>query len=486
MTAITSERLPDSLVSLEIEVEPERVEKSMEKAVRKISQQVKIKGFRPGKAPRRAVEAFVGEEQVFATAIDELLPLVVEEAVKEEGIDIVGPAEDVDLKSRDPLVIVAKMPITPTVDLGDYEALRAPKQEMTVSEDQIAEAVLNVQRRFAVLEPVDRSVEWNDYIRGDFRVEIPERENDSGSTDDAVDQAEEDTEFPVRENEVALLPGLAEQLIGLNVSEEEQVIEYELSGEDLPEALAGRSAKFTISIKEVKEETLPTLDDEFVVSLDEEGITTVSELEASLSKQLQESIDVKIQNDYREEILDLLLATASVEYPNVLVERAIDQMIDRESNHASHTQEGLEQWLESIGQTEEEVRSALQDNATISLRRELVLSELSTVEEIEVDAEAVDEQIDAAIESITSGQEGLEAQARQLIDTPDYRRTLASQQVIDNALARLEEICTAESEEVTDDSESSTEKPKGSRRGSRRSKATPTEDDALSENNEPS
>ena len=161
-------------------------------------------------------------------------------------------------------------------------------------------------------------------------------------------------------------------------------------------------------------------------------------------------------------------------------------MIDRESNHASHTQEGLEQWLESIGQTEEEVRSALQDNATISLRRELVLSELSTVEEIEVDAEAVDEQIDAAIESITSGQEGLEAQARQLIDTPDYRRTLASQQVIDNALARLEEICTTESEEVTDDSESSTEKPKGSRRGSRRSKATPTEDDAVSENNEPS
>ena len=84
MTAITSERLPDSLISLEIEVEPERVEKSMEKAVRKISQQVKIKGFRPGKAPRRAVVASVGEEQVFATAIDELLPLVVEEAVKEE------------------------------------------------------------------------------------------------------------------------------------------------------------------------------------------------------------------------------------------------------------------------------------------------------------------------------------------------------------------------------------------------------------------
>ena len=66
MVTITTERLPDSLVSLEIEVEPERVEKSVERAVKKISQQVKIKGFRPGKAPRKAVEAFVGEEQVFA------------------------------------------------------------------------------------------------------------------------------------------------------------------------------------------------------------------------------------------------------------------------------------------------------------------------------------------------------------------------------------------------------------------------------------
>jgi len=485
MTAITSERLPDSLISLEIEVEPERVEKSMEKAVRKISQQVKIKGFRPGKAPRRAVVASVGEEQVFATAIDELLPLVVEEAVKEEEIDIVGPAEDVDIKSRDPLIIVAKMPVRPTVDLGEYKTLRAPKEQLSVTDEQKIEAILNVQRRFAVLEPVDRAVAWNDYIRGDFRVEIPERENDSGSTDEAVDQSEEDTEFPVRENEVALLPGLSEHLIGLNVSEDDQVIEYELSGEDLPEALAGRIAKFTISIKEVKEETLPELDNEFIVSLDEEGVTTVSELEASLTKQLQESIDAKIQNDYREEILDLLLATASIEYPNILVERAIDQMIDRESNHASHTREGLEQWLESIGQSEEEVRSALQDNATISLRRELVLSELSTVEKIEVDAEAVDEQIDAAIESITSGQEGLEAQARQLIDTPDYRRTLASQQVIDNALARLEDICTAEFEDLVDDSESSTDEGKTSRRGSRRSK-TPATEDAVSENTEPS
>lgn len=485
MTAITSERLPDSLISLEIEVEPERVEKSMEKAVRKISQQVKIKGFRPGKAPRRAVEASVGEEQVFATAIDELLPLVVEEAVKEEGINIVGPAEDVDLKSRDPLIIVAKMPITPTVDLGEYEALRAPKQELDVTEEQKTEAILNVQRRFAVLEPVDRSVAWNDFIRGDFRVEIPERENDSGATDEAVDQTEEDTEFPVRENEVALLPGLAEQLIGLNVSEDDQVIEYELNAEDLPEALIGRSAKFTILIKEIKEEILPEVDDEFVISLDEDGIATVSELQASLTKQLQENIDAKIKTDYREEILDLLLATASIEYPKVLVERAIDQMIDRESNHASHTQEGLEQWLESIGQSEEEVRSALHDNATISLRRELVLSELSTVEKIEVDADAVDEQIDAAIESITSGQEGLEAQARQLIDTPDYRRTLASQQVIDNALARLEEICTGESDTLVDDTESSTEKPKASRRGSRRSKEAAT-DEAVSENTEAS
>jgi hypothetical protein len=79
----------------------------------------------------------------------------------------------------------------------------------------------------------------------------------------------------------------------------------------------------------------------------------------------------------------------------------------------------------------------------------------------------------------------LEAQARQLIDTPDYRRTLASQQVIDNALARLEEICTAESEALVDDDESSTEKGKTSRRGSRRSKASVTED-AVSENTEPS
>ena len=478
MVTITSERLPDSLVSLEIEVEPERVEKSVERAVKKISQQVKIKGFRPGKAPRKAVEAFVGEEQVFATAIDDLLPVVMEEAVTEEGIDIVGPAEDVDLKSREPLVIVAKMPVSPTVDLGNYQSLRAPKNEVSVTAEQVAEAVLNVQRRFAVLEPVDRAVAWDDFIRADVRIEIAERVNDSGTNDEAIDQSEEDSEFPVRENEIALMPGLAERLVGLEVSETTQTVEYELEAPELPDTIRGRLAKFSIDIKEVKKEILPDLDDDFVVSLDEEGVNTVSELQESLEKQLQENIDARVQADYREEILDLLLASTTLEYPNVMVERAIDQMIDRESNHASHTEEGKQQWLESIGQSESEVRDSLRDNAVLSLRRELVLSELSTAESIEVDAEAIDEQVDAAIESITQGQEALEVQARQLIDTPDYRRTLASQQVIDASLQKLEDICTQlETDDATDDEELS-EPVSKSRRGSRRKKAESADETA--------
>ena len=282
MVTITTERLPDSLVSLEIEVEPERVEKSVERAVKKISQQVKIKGFRPGKAPRKAVEAFVGEEQVFATAIDDLLPVVMEEAVTEEGIDIVGPAEDVDLKSREPLVIVAKMPVSPTVDLGSYQSLRAPKNEVSVTAEQVDEALLNVQRRFAVLEPVERAVEWDDFIRADVRIEIPERVNESGTNDEAIDQSEEDSEFPVRENEIALMPGLAERLVGLEASETTQTVEYELEAPELPDTIRGRLAKISIDIKEVKNEILPDLDEDFVISLDEEGINTDSELQQIL------------------------------------------------------------------------------------------------------------------------------------------------------------------------------------------------------------
>ena len=128
----------------------------MEKASRRLAQRVRIPGFRPGKAPRQIVERTLGRPALIQEALELLLPDVYSEVIAEQKIDAIGqPA--FDLKSMEPLVVSATVPVRPTVDLKDYSALRVPRTEVTVAQEQIEEAITNLRRRFATLDPVDRA-----------------------------------------------------------------------------------------------------------------------------------------------------------------------------------------------------------------------------------------------------------------------------------------------------------------------------------------
>jgi len=430
--AITTERLEgQGLVALQIEVDQERVDKHMDRAVARISRQVRIPGFRPGKADRRTVERHVGTAAILQEALEELVPEVYNEALESEQIDAIDQPE-FELESTEPLVVKATVPVRPQVDLKDYRSLRVPREDVEVTEEQVQETFLQLRRQFAVLEPVDRPVEWNDHVRADVAVQV------EGHPDE---HTEEDAEFPVREGAVVSLPGFVERLVGLAVGE--HTIEYTLD-EDLPsEELAGKPVAYKVSLKEVKREILPDVDDEFVSSLDEDDVETVAQLEERVRTDLQKQAERATTEAYHNEVVDLLIATASLDYPEVLVQREVDRSIDRESNHASHTPEGLENWLKSIGRTEEEVREMFREQADLTVRRALVLGELIAAEEVEVTEGQVDEEIDNLVGQMSGGMAGANSEAiRGLFDTPDGRSSIRSQLVTRHAIERLEEIAS--------------------------------------------
>ena len=122
---------------------------------------------------------------------------------------------------------------------------------------------------------------------------------------------------------------------------------------------------------------------DFVRALDEEGVNTAAELDARIRTDLAEASERMLLGDYQDEIVDLLVATASLDYPEVLVDREIDRIIDRESNHASHTQEGLNNWLNAIGKSLDELREELKERADLTVRRALVIGQLIEAEAIE-------------------------------------------------------------------------------------------------------
>lgn len=434
--ATTTERLPGALVALQIEVDQARIDKHMDRAVSRIAKQVRIPGFRPGKADRKTIERHIGSAAILQEALEELVPEVYNEALEEQQIDAIDQPE-FELESTEPLVVKAVVPVRPDVKLNDYRSLRVPKEPVETSEEQVEATLLQLRRQFAVLEPVDRPVQWDDHIRADVSVTVEGEETHS----------EEDAEFAVREGQVISLPGFSERLVGLAAGE--HTIEFSLPDDFPNDDLKGKQATYQVTIHEVKQEALPELDDEFVASLDEEGIETVAQLEERIRTDLRTQAERVSTEQYHNEIIDLLIATATLDYPEVLVKREVERIIDRESNHASHSPEGMANWLKSVGRTEDEVREMFREQADLTVRRALVLGELITAEEIEVTDDQVDDEIDSLVSQM-SGQFGGAGQGNQdairnLFDTPDGRVSIRNQLVTRYAIERLEEI-TAQAE----------------------------------------
>lgn len=456
---VTTERLPRSLVALEIEVENDRLEASMEKASRRLSQRVKIPGFRPGKAPRPIVERTLGRPALVQEALELLLPDVYSEVIAEQKIDAIGQPS-FDLKSTEPLIVSATVPVRPTIDLKEYATtLRAPRAAVEVTPERMEEAIDSLRRRFATLDPVDRPIAWGDTVRTDVVVSV-----------DGQDEphTEEGAEFAVIEGSTVSLPGFLDHLIGLERGGP-YAIEFALPEDFAAAELAGKTAHYTVTVHEVKQEILPELDDDFVRSLDEEGIETVAQLRERMEQTVRAQDEAAAETAYQEEVLDLLLASSELDYPELLVEREVDRMLDQQSDHASHTPEQLAVWLQQIGRTEEEVREGFQPRADLAVRRALVLGELAQREAVTVDEAEIEAEIDRMMDQFGGAARGempeeQRSAFRQMFDTPDYRSSIHSQLMTTATLGRLVEIAS-QSEADGDGTQA---------RGSRRRRGTGT------------
>ena len=470
---MTTERLPRSLVAIQIEVEPERIEASLDRAARRMAQQVRIPGFRPGKAPRNVVERTVGRPALLQEALDELLPEVYNEVIESEELDPIDQPE-FDLESMEPLVVKAQVPVRPTVTLEDYLSLRAPKPAIEVDEKDIEVALTGLRRRFATLEPVERAVEWGDTVRADVTVLV------DGQLEP---HTEEDAEFRVDPDLVVSLPGFLERLVGLERGGPYE-LSYELPDDFEAEELRGKKAHYNVTLHEVKQEILPELDDEFTKSLDE-GLETLAELQERVDHDVRAVAEQNGLGSYHDEIVDLLVASAEMDYPEVLTHREVDRLIDEQSNHASHTQEGLDGWLESIGRSEGELREELSAGADLNVRRALAIGEFVNAEGLDITDEMVDERVDELVTQMIGAQPGdpQHAQLRELLNTDAGRSQIRSDLTTKAALDRLVEICS-QPEEATAERARGTRRRRGAAPAEAGAEDEPTDGTADESDNE--
>lgn len=433
MVRVSAQKIPDSQVVLEIEVEPERVEKALDRAYRRLVSKTRVPGFRPGKAPRAMLERYLGQDALLREALDRLVPEVYQEAARDEEVEPIDFPE-LEVVTTEPLVVKATVPVRPTVDLGDYGEVRVTREPFEVSQDQVDAALEDLSRRYAVLEPVDRPVQWGDILRADV----------AGAVGDLTVVDQKDVEFRLREGQTISVPGLAERLVGLEKGAETE-LDIAVPEDFGDKRAAGKTARYRVLIHEVKEEKLPALDDDFARQVGE-GFPSLSALRERVEADIRQAEEEMALHRYHDQVLGALEERATIEYPSVIVEREVERLL-RDEVMASGGGPGrpagsddMERYLQARGKSEGELRQELRPTAVERVRRSLILSQVAEAENISVG----DAEIDQEIERLVSGAGSQAEPMRRLFNADEGRDALRRRMLTRMTLDRLVSIASGE------------------------------------------
>jgi trigger factor len=429
---ITAEPLPQRQVLLEIEVEPERHNEAIEKAYRKLAPRVRIPGFRPGKAPRSMIEKQIGRTRLLDEAIDILVPDVYKEALEKEDLDPVANPS-LEIVSHEPFVFKATVPLKPEIDLGDYNALRLPRESIDVSEAQVEDTLTTLRRRYGTVEPVERPARKGDIIRGSLTAE----------TDGArlFDQA--DIEYRLTDESLASMPGLVDSIAGLEKGAEiTTAVRVDEGFTD--SRMAGKDVTYHVVVEEVKEEKLAELDDAFAKEVGE-GFDTIDALRDRVKSDILTVEQDAALHRYHNAVIDALVAQSTVEFPDVLLEREIDRILEEQANLDPRDPRAQDLYLARLGKSEEDVRAEVRDAAETRLRRSLVLTRFAEAENITVTHEEIDEEIDKMAASAVQQQDSV----RRVFGTQSGHASIERTLLTRKTLEKLVELAGSDSTGAT-------------------------------------
>jgi trigger factor len=382
----TLTELPESRVRVDAEVGPAEVERRVTQAAKLLARNIRVPGFRAGKAPPPVVIKRVGREAVVDEAVRESLGAWYRAAIDDARVVPVGEPE-VDLgelpKEGEPLKFTIEIGVRPKAELGEYKGLEVEKREPGVADSEIDEQLDQLRERAAKLDTVDRQAQRGDFVVMDF----------AGAVDGVPFAGGEGRDQMIELGSGRLVPGFEEQLEGAVGGEERDVtITFP---EDYPATeLASQEAVFKVTVREVKAKQLPALDDDLAV---EAGFDTLDELREDIRSRLSENEGQRADAEFREAALDAAVETATIEVPDALVEARAREMWDSMLHSLSHQGIDRDTYLRLSGTTEEETIEKAKPDADVALRREAVLAAIAEAESLEPSEEEMLEAVrDAA------------------------------------------------------------------------------------------
>ncbi|MEO8609612.1 MAG: trigger factor [Chloroflexota bacterium] len=476
---IQTERLDNHTARFTVELDTDRLEQAKQAAAKKIAKRVNIPGFRKGKVPYKILLNYVGEGALLEDAIEILGNDIYKEALDQSGVDPYGPGQLEDFVAEPQPTFTFVVPLQPTVDLGDYRSTRQSFSEPMIEDDQVNKAMRALQEEQAVVEESHQPVVLGNRVNVEMYAAIVDENGEIAKAsaeehDHDHDEHEHDhdhkhgegeehdhdhglggNEFIHEHNAVLSLgeeneepaPGFKQALVGANIDETREFeVTYPEDSEEWGEELAGKKAKFKVTVKKIETMTLPSLNDELAarVTEKEEKPLSLLELRMRVRENLQTNAERQAKSNYAAEVLDKLVDKATIGYPDALVEDQIDSYMERLDRDLRQQGLTLEDYVRVTGKSKDDLRNDYRDVAMRNVKRSLVLREVMKVENIEVPDSKINQQIDTMLLQFGEQAESL----RPMLDTPAMRENVRNDLLEQSVLDRIAAIAKGEAPEL--------------------------------------
>ncbi|HDH6512396.1 TPA: trigger factor [Staphylococcus aureus] len=395
---------------LTVTVPAEKVNKALDQAFKKVVKQINVPGFRKGKVPRPIFEQRFGVEALYQDAIDILLPDAYGEAIDETDIKPVTQPEVsvTQIEKGKDFIFEATVTVEPEVKLGDYKGLEIEKQETELSDDELQEAIDHSLGHLAeMVVKEDGVVENGDTVNIDF----------SGSVDGEEFEGGQAEGYDLEIGSGSFIPGFEEQLEGMKVDEEKDVV-VTFPEEYHAEELAGKEATFKTKVNEIKFKEVPELTDEIANELDAEA-NTVDEYKENLRKRLAEQKATDAENVEKEEAITKATDNTTIDIPEAMFNTELDRMVSEFAQRIQQQGLDLQTYFQISGQDETQLREQMKDDAEQRVKTNLTLTAIAEAEKIE----ATDEDIDKELEKMSK---------QFNISVEDIKNTLGNTDIIKN------------------------------------------------------
>ena len=440
---ITQEEVVERQTVLRIELEDDDMAPYLDRGYRKVVQHAAIPGFRKGKAPRSIVERYLGRESLIQEALDSLLPEVTERAIEAQKLETTG-APSVELLELDPVTVKATVALTPTVDIGEYATIRVEDKPVETTEDDVQQRLEELRKLEAPWEPVERPVKLGDMVTMDAMGHIDE--TGIMNSEDQVYAVEADSPLP--------FPGFAEELAGMEAGVAKG-FSLDIPGGHVDARLAGKTAHFDVTIKDVKERRLPDLEDEFAKGVGD-GFETLADLRHSIEQELKDEADQAQTTQYREAALDELVAGATFEFPPMMVDHEVQHMVQRRDQFVQQLNVSMDDYLRFTGKTDGEIRDEMREHAIERLNRSFALTTLAEREGLEVSDQDMDEKVKELVSSREESGDG-EADSRIDLESEEVRASIRDSLLVEKSVERLVAIAKGDLTESKPESDSAAE-----------------------------